>query len=46
MIAVLAVPTIVSLKLDTPTKCDVPPVTLRPALAVINPTESIFVTSS
>ena len=46
LIAVLAVPTIVSLKLATPTKWDVPPVTLSPLRAVTIPTESTFVTSS
>ena len=33
-------------KVDVPTTVKPPPVTLTPLLAVINPTESIFVTSS
>ena len=46
-IAVVAVPIILALNLDTPSKTCIPPeVTLTPLLAVINPTESILVTSS
>ena len=44
--AVEAVPVIAPAAAIAPAKYDVPPVTLRPALAVTIPTESTFVTSS
>ena len=47
VVAVVAVPVIVALKLEPPASTFKPPeLTLIPFLAVINPTESIFVTSS
>ena len=47
VVAVVAVPVIVALKLEPPASTFKPPeLTLIPFLAVINPTESILVTSS
>ena len=47
VVAVVAVPVMVALKLEPPASTFIPPeLTLIPFLAVINPTESILVTSS